>query len=213
MLVVGGLASGSKIAFSCGCRGTTMCGRAAMTIRRTPAWWAAGAGSPPTWTGSGSGVRATWSRPSTAWARHQPITDPVHLRAAEALRQQQFALMQPAAETRWNSASSSTMTPRWAWPDSTKGWHCDHENRRPGRDRRHRLSDSDVESRPACENRRPGSPSGRAAKPGRTRKTWRSACHARSPPDTGTAARTGSGLPGSRPAKASKSSTSTTPAA
>jgi hypothetical protein len=42
MLVVGGLASGSKIAFSCGCRGTTMCGWAAMTIRCTLAWWAAG---------------------------------------------------------------------------------------------------------------------------------------------------------------------------
>ena len=42
MLLVGGIASGSKIAFRRGCRGTTMCGWAAMTIRCTPAWWAAG---------------------------------------------------------------------------------------------------------------------------------------------------------------------------
>jgi transposase len=33
------------------------------------------------------------------WARHQTITDPSHVRAAEALRQQRFAVVQPAAET------------------------------------------------------------------------------------------------------------------
>jgi hypothetical protein len=31
-----------------------------------------------------------------AWARHQTITDPAHLKAGQMLRQQRFALVQPA---------------------------------------------------------------------------------------------------------------------
>jgi transposase len=33
------------------------------------------------------------------WARHQTISDPNHVRAAQLLRQQRFAVVQPAAET------------------------------------------------------------------------------------------------------------------
>jgi transposase len=33
------------------------------------------------------------------WARHQTISDPAHVRAAQLLRQQRFALVQPATET------------------------------------------------------------------------------------------------------------------
>jgi hypothetical protein len=33
------------------------------------------------------------------WARHQTISDPSHVRAAEALRQQRFAVVRPGAET------------------------------------------------------------------------------------------------------------------
>jgi len=33
------------------------------------------------------------------WARHQTISDPAHVKAAQMLRQQQLALVPPAAET------------------------------------------------------------------------------------------------------------------
>jgi hypothetical protein len=33
------------------------------------------------------------------WARHQTITDPAHVRAAQLLRQQRFTLIPPATET------------------------------------------------------------------------------------------------------------------
>jgi hypothetical protein len=33
------------------------------------------------------------------WARHQTISDPSHVKAAQLLRQQRFALVQPATET------------------------------------------------------------------------------------------------------------------
>jgi hypothetical protein len=36
---------------------------------------------------------------SPAWARHQTISDPAHVKAAQMLRHQRFALVQPANET------------------------------------------------------------------------------------------------------------------
>ena len=53
----------------------------------------------PTWTGSGCGVRETWWPITYGWARHQTISDPAHVRAAQLLRRQRVALIQPAAET------------------------------------------------------------------------------------------------------------------
>jgi hypothetical protein len=34
-----------------------------------------------------------------AWARHQTISDPAHVKAAQLLRHQRFALVSPATET------------------------------------------------------------------------------------------------------------------
>jgi hypothetical protein len=90
-----------------------------MTIRCTPAWWAAGCWSPPDPDRVRVWCEATWSPTIYGLGRHQTITDPAHVRAAEALRQQRFALVRPAAETEVEQRQSS---------------------------------DSDVESRPTCEN-------------------------------------------------------------
>jgi len=59
------------------------------------------------------------------WARHQTISDPARVTAGQLLRQQRFTLIPPATETEVEQRLSSTTTPRWAWPNSTKRWRCD----------------------------------------------------------------------------------------
>ena len=84
----------------CGCPETTMCGQTATTTRCIPQRW-----------GRRVLVRAdldricVWCEGSVVadhvrvWARHQTITDPLHVKAAQTLRQQRFALVSPTTET------------------------------------------------------------------------------------------------------------------
>jgi hypothetical protein len=117
----------------------------AMTIRCTPAWWAAGCWSPPDPDRVRVWCEATWSPTIYGLGRHQTITDPAHVRAAEALRQQRFALVRPAAETEVEQRQSS---------DS------DVESRQPARIRRpglakraRREARTHEEYLPACPQR------------------------------------------------------------
>ena len=83
----------------CGCRGTTTSGWIATTIRCIRTRLVAECWSAPTWTGSESGVRAAWwPTMHGSGARHQTITDPTHVTAAQLLRHQRFAVVPAAAE-------------------------------------------------------------------------------------------------------------------
>ena len=113
------------------------------------------------------------------------------------------------ARRRLDGGRSALMADR----DDHDGQRADRTTERPRPDRRGRVPDPGAEGADAARVGAHGSPNAPAPSPGRTRSSSSPACNARSPPASPTAARAASAPPASRPARAWRSSTSTTPAA
>ena len=172
-------------------------------------------------------------RPRPGVGRHQTITDFEHAVAAKLLRHGRADLLRPVADR-----TPATVPPgggrgpltgylrrrarprrrpgratgRWAVSDG----HTHHDDRttRTGRDVTSELEYlTRALKAPTLRDRSTGWPNAPARSPGPMRSSWPPACNARSPPASPTAARAGSAPPGSRPARASRTSTTTTPAA
>jgi transposase len=69
------------------------------------------------------------------WARHQTISDPAHVKAAQLLGHQRLTVVPPVTEPRWNDDISPTMTPHSTWLNSTRRCHGDRHQNGPGCER------------------------------------------------------------------------------
>ena len=165
--------------------------------------WPATGGWSPTMSAAGPGTRR--------------ISDPAHLQAAAQLRHDRAAVGATAGRRDQAEVELRCLADydaAFGLDDRGGGLMAATTTKTaPGPDRRARVPDPGAEGADACARRSAGWPSGPGPRAGPTRSSWPPACNARSPPANPTAARAASAPPGSRPARAWRSSTSTTPAA